>query len=52
MENVDIEEHEKVDLIEVATYEYLDNSQQRKFEVNRCSMRVASKQCMYIEDFS
>ncbi|CAM1509520.1 Fc.00g032590.m01.CDS01 [Cosmosporella sp. VM-42] len=43
LENVGLEEHEKVDLIEVATYEYLDTSQQRKFEVDRCSMRVASK---------
>jgi len=52
LENVDIQEYKKEALIEVATNEYLNDDQKRKFEVDRCSMRVASKQCMYIEDFS
>lgn len=52
LEGVGLEEHDKVDLIEVATYEYLDKSQQRKFDLDRCSMRVANKECMYVVDFS
>lgn len=52
LEHVSFEEHTKVDLIEVATNEYLDRSQQRKFELDRCSIRVASKQRMFVEDFS
>ncbi|KAK0703016.1 hypothetical protein B0T26DRAFT_756606 [Lasiosphaeria miniovina] len=44
LENVALDEHEKVDLIEVATFEYLETDQARQFELDRCSERLSQRQ--------
>ncbi|GAW26599.1 putative patatin-like phospholipase [Rosellinia necatrix] len=44
LDSIGLEEHDKADVIEIATFNYLEQYQWRKFELGRCARRISQKQ--------